>query len=206
MLVGCGSRPTTVFGIFLCLVRHSQERHSPEWACTSSMVINKVEPIGEHLFGGIFDGPLPRWFWNWRGLGAYIKNQYRTFRFLVRQFGWRPKKGLCFNTETLEFEARWICQEPLKASTSRILPFKVITHSFWMTSGQSLYSLSIDHMELTGYGMDWLVDKFPPAKITDLNIGLQGRAYIGTDHGFYSLLINGLALVVPANDLAKWLI
>ncbi|MCZ8498255.1 hypothetical protein O9929_09650 [Vibrio lentus] len=53
----------------------------------------------------------------------------------------------------------------------------------WMTSGQNLYSLSIQTMQLASYGADWLVDKFLPAEITDLNVGLQGSVYIGTDHG-----------------------
>lgn len=57
-----------------------------------------------------------------------------------------------------------------------------------MTSGQNLYSLSIETMKLTSYGTDWLVDKFLPAKITALNVGLLGRIYIGTDHGFYSFI------------------
>ncbi len=38
-------------------------------------------------------------------------------------------------------------------------------------------------MQLASYGADWLVDKFLPAEITDLNVGLQGSVYIGTDHG-----------------------
>lgn len=43
-------------------------------------------------------------------------------------------------------------------------------------------------MQLASYGADWLVDKFLPAEITDLNVGLQGSVYIGTDHGFYSFI------------------
>ena len=58
----------------------------------------------------------------------------------------------------------------------------------WLTSEQNLYSLDIATNKATSYGMDWLVSKYLPAKITDLSVDKQGEVYIGTDHGFYSLV------------------
>ncbi|CAH6812835.1 AraC family transcriptional regulator [Vibrio chagasii] len=183
---------------------------------SSSMVINKVEPIGEHLS------------WVASSMGLYLvdseteERPRRVYQKPVQDFQifgtsiWlATEEGIIsFNTETLEFEALNL---PRAIEGVHIENFALQgDNTLWMTSGQSLYSLSIDHMELTGYGMDWLVDKFLPAKITDLNIGLQGRVYIGTDHGFYSFVDKRISFsrsserfgkvvdIEKANDGSQW--
>ncbi|EDK27823.1 putative transcriptional regulator, AraC/XylS family protein [Vibrionales bacterium SWAT-3] len=183
---------------------------------SSSMVINKVEPIDEHLS------------WVASSMGLYLvdseteETPRRVYQKPVQDFQifgtsiWlATEEGIIsFNTETLEFEALNL---PRAIEGVHIENFALQgDNTLWMTSGQSLYSLSIDHMELTGYGMDWLVDKFLPAKITDLNIGLQGRVYIGTDHGFYSFVDKRISFsrsserfgkvvdIEKANDGSQW--
>lgn len=183
---------------------------------SSSMVINKVEPIGEHLS------------WVASSMGLYLVDSeteerprrvypkpVQDFQVFGRSIWLATEEGIIsFNTETLEFEALNL---PRAIEGVHIENFALQgDNTLWMTSGQSLYSLSIDHMELTGYGMDWLVDKFLPAKITDLNIGLQGRVYIGTDHGFYSFVDKRISFsrsserfgkvvdIEKANDGSQW--
>ncbi|MGB1321834.1 MAG: helix-turn-helix domain-containing protein [Vibrio gallaecicus] len=56
----------------------------------------------------------------------------------------------------------------------------------WMTSGQDLYALNLVTGRLKNYGSDWLVDKYLPAKITELTASESESVYIGTDHGFYT--------------------
>ena len=58
----------------------------------------------------------------------------------------------------------------------------------WLTSEQNLYALDLTTNKATAYGMEWLVSKYLPAKITDLSVDNQGEVFIGTDHGFYSLV------------------
>ena len=155
---------------------------------SSSVVINKVLPVNEQLS------------WVASSTGLYLvdsqseDNPIRVYSNPVKDFEifgtsiWlATEEGIIsFNTNTLEPETLDL---PRPIEGVHVENFALQADNvLWMTSGQSLYSLSIEAMKLTGYGTDWLVDKFLPAKITDLNIGLQGRIYIGTDHGFYSFI------------------
>ncbi|MCX2756766.1 helix-turn-helix domain-containing protein [Vibrio sp. Sgm 22] len=155
---------------------------------SSSVVINKVQPVSDQVS------------WVASSMGLYLvdseseENPIRVYPNPVNDFEifgssiWlATEEGIIsLNTETLQPEAldlprliEGVHVENLALQADNVL---------WMTSGQNLYSLSIETMKLTSYGTDWLVDKFLPAKITALNVGLLGRIYIGTDHGFYSFI------------------
>ncbi|NOH97878.1 helix-turn-helix domain-containing protein [Vibrio sp. 99-70-13A1] len=86
----------------------------------------------------------------------------------------------------------------------------------WMTSGQNLYALSLGSGRLKNYGAVWLVDKYLPAKITELTASESGDIYIGTDHGFYTFSDESIKFnkpserfgnivdIVDAADGAQW--
>jgi len=155
---------------------------------SSNVVINKVLPVND------------RRSWIASSMGLYLVNSESDERPIrvypkpvqdIELFSssiWlATKEGIIsFNTNTLK---------PIPLDLPRAI-VGVHVENFalqanqvlWMSSGQNLYSLSIEAMELTSYGADWLVDKFLPAKITALDIGLKDSIYIGTDHGFYSFV------------------
>lgn len=155
---------------------------------SSSVVINKVQPVDEHLS------------WVASSMGLYLVDSesedfpirvytkpVQDFEVLGSSIWIATEEGiLSFNTKTLAPELLELPRaiQGVHVENFALQPNQVL----WMTSGQNLYSLSIQTMQLASYGTDWLVDKFLPAKITDLNIGLQGSVYIGTDHGFYSFI------------------
>ncbi|ARP38850.1 helix-turn-helix domain-containing protein [Vibrio syngnathi] len=155
---------------------------------SSSVVINKVQLVRDQL----------SWVASSRGLylvdSQSKDNPVRVYSNPVQDFEifdssiWlATAEGIIsFNTDTLEAEK---VDLPRAIEGVPVENFALeADNMLWMTSGQNLYSLSIETNKLTSYGTDWLVDKFLPAKITALNIGLQGRIYVGTDHGFYSFL------------------
>lgn len=155
---------------------------------SSSVVINKVQPVDDHQS------------WVASSMGLYLVDSQsedvpirvhtkpvKDFEIFGSSIWIATEEGiLSFNTQTLQAEPLDLPRaiQGVHVENFALQPDQTL----WMTSGQNLYSLSIQTMQLASYGADWLVDKFLPAEITDLNVGLQGSVYIGTDHGFYSFI------------------
>ncbi len=170
---------------------------------SSSVVINKVQLVRDQL----------SWVASSRGLylvdSQSEDNPVRVYSNPVQDFEifgssiWlATAEGiLSFNTDTLEAE-KVDLPRAIEGVPVENFAFEA-DNMLWMTSGQNLYSLSIETNKLTSYGTDWLVDKFLPAKITALNIGLQGRIYVGTDHGFYSFLDERISFSHSSERLGK---
>ncbi|MEZ9325083.1 helix-turn-helix domain-containing protein [Vibrio cyclitrophicus] len=155
---------------------------------SSSVVINRIQPVNDNLS------------WVASSMGLYLVDSQseappvRVYQKPVKDLEvfdtsiWLATKDgiISINTNTLELQELNL---PRAVEGIHIENFALQADNvLWMSSGQNLYSLLLDTMALTSYGTDWLVDKFLPAKITDLNMGLQGSLYIGTDHGFYSFI------------------
>ena len=58
----------------------------------------------------------------------------------------------------------------------------------WFTSGDTLISYDIQSEHVKNYGNSWLVDKYLPTKITELEATNGNDVLIGTDHGYYSFI------------------
>ncbi|MEZ9045090.1 AraC family transcriptional regulator [Vibrio cyclitrophicus] len=155
---------------------------------SSSVVINRIQPVNDNLS------------WVASSMGLYLVDSQseappvRVYQKPVKDLEvfdtsiWLATKDgiISINTNTLELQELNL---PRAVEGIHIENFALQADNvLWMSSGQNLYSLLLGTMALTSYGTDWLVDKFLPAKITDLNMGLQGSLYIGTDHGFYSFI------------------
>ncbi|WP_299687133.1 helix-turn-helix domain-containing protein [uncultured Vibrio sp.] len=155
---------------------------------SSSIVINKVQPISEHVS------------WVASSMGLYLVdtqsqappvNIYpkpvQDFEVFYSSIWLATADGIIrVNTTTFEREPLLLPRAIEGVHVEKLALQAGST--LWMVSGNNLYSLALENNTLTFYGSDWLVDKFLPAKITDLTIGLQDRIFIGTDHGFYSVV------------------
>ena len=155
---------------------------------SSNVVINRIQPISDNLS------------WVASSMGLFLvdslsendpvrvyQNPVKDFEILGSSIWLATENGIIsINTNTLEPETLSL---PRAIKGVHIENFALQAGSvLWMSSGQDLYSLSLETMMVTSYGTDWLVDKFLPAKITDLSIGLHDSVYVGTDHGFYAFV------------------
>ncbi|MBW3694467.1 helix-turn-helix domain-containing protein [Vibrio sp. T187] len=62
------------------------------------------------------------------------------------------------------------------------------SHVVWLTSGETLYSFDINNHTVKNYGSTWLVEKYLPTKITEIEATPDSGVLIGTDHGYYSFV------------------
>ncbi|MGF1752039.1 helix-turn-helix domain-containing protein [Vibrio makurazakiensis] len=58
----------------------------------------------------------------------------------------------------------------------------------WLTSGNSLFSYDLSTDNVEKFGSSWLVGKYLPTKITELEGTQEDNVLIGTDHGHYSFV------------------
>ncbi|MFA0079055.1 helix-turn-helix domain-containing protein [Vibrio artabrorum] len=169
----------------------------------SNILINKIKPISSSRS------------WVASSTGLYLvdaqssENPVRVYSKPVKDFEvigssiWLATENgiIIFNIKTLAMES---IRLPRAIEGLHIENFALQADNvLWFSSGQSLYSLSLDTMALTTFGTDWLVDKFLPAKITGINIGLQGRVYIGTDHGFYAFVDKRISFIRSSERFGK---